>query len=749
MVNILSILRKKIKLRKNVMLAAGYAVLVIILGILTYLTYDDYQKTIITQQQQNMLGISRAISRSMQLFVDDIKDSMKIVTLDKEVIDNIQHIEHGKMIELYNEKFKHYYDAEKSSINNVCLVDKSGKILIQYPEGIDDSNKNIKTEIDTAIKNKETYIGMTYWNKNRESFIFNIYEPVFNGNEFEGLIFVTLSLNTIYDRLIAPVKIGEKGYAMVKDQYGTIIMHIVKEQVGMDVIDTRKQVFPNLEYGELEGLIKEQLTGKEGYAMYHSYWWGDDVLKKIKKLNAYSPVQLGKHFWIVAVVMSYDEIQGPINEFLWKIVGIDILIICIVYIFTSTLIKMRKNKEELEKETEYLKTLNETSEQLRKKEAELYHSHKLKIIGTLAGGIAHDINNLLTPILGYSELLLMRIPKGSEYYEDIEEILKASQKGKDLVEQILIFSRNDNGVTKVELVDVNKAMKETLKLFKSVLPKNVIVKEDIEKNCGFISANYTQIHQVIFNLCTNAYQAIKNDDGLINISLNTVYGDKINSIGKVILENKKYIELIVKDTGCGMDEETKTRIFDPFFTTKAAGEGTGLGLFVVQSIIGKYGGSIAVESEPGIGSCFKVYLPLADMEINPKDGNAIQDISNINKKILIVDDNEENIKMLKKGLEHLGYEVVAEKNSLQAIRIFEINHDKFDFVITDYVMPELNGGELAAEIKKIRKDTVVILMTGFMDENKKDINELKFIDAYISKPIEFVKLSQLLKMMDK
>jgi len=134
---------------------------------------------------------------------------------------------------------------------------------------------------------------------------------------------------------------------------------------------------------------------------------------------------------------------------------------------------MKKNKEELEKETKYLKILNETSEQLREKEAELYHSSKLKMVGTFAGGIAHDINNLLTPILGYSELLLMRLPKGGEYYEDVEEILKASQKGKDLIEQILAFSRNDKSITNVEAISINQVTRETIKLIRTIIPKNI------------------------------------------------------------------------------------------------------------------------------------------------------------------------------------------------------------------------------------------------------------------------------------
>lgn len=735
---------KKVIFKRKFIKTAVYIVLIIILSILIYLTYNEYKKTIVEEQQQQMLGVSKSISRSINVLIDNVKDSMKVISLDEEFIRNIDYIEKGKMTDIYHNKLKSYYESENNVIDAVYFLDRDGNVLSQYPEKII-LQDNTKNDIEAAILSKKSYIGKAYLDKAKNTFILNMYEPVFDRGDFKGIVTVAVDLETIYNILISPVKIGEKGYAMVKDEYGTIIMHPAKEQIGMNVIETRKQVYPNLDYHELEVLIKNQLTGQEGTAVYHSYWWTDNVLKKVLKLNAYSPLQLGNHFWIIAITMSYDEIQGPINKFLGEIIGIVIIIVIMLYVLISELKRTKRNKKELEQETKYLKMLNEASEQLRKEEVELYHSHKLKIIGTLAGGIAHDINNLLTPILGYSELLLMRIPENSEYHEDVEEILKASQKGKELIEQILVFSRNDSEVTKVESVDINKVMKETLKLLKAVLPRNVIVKENIKKDCGFINANYTQIHQVIFNLCTNAYQAIKNKEGIIDISLNTVQWEEINKTGKVLMEEKKYIELMVKDTGCGMDEETKTRIFDPFFTTKAAGEGTGLGLFVVQSIIEKYGGTIIVESELDLGSCFKVYLPLADKKASSENDDSPQSVSHNDKRILIVDDNENNVKMLKKGLEYLGYEVVTETNSIRALKIFQEGYEKFDLVITDYMMPELTGSELAAEVKKIKKDTVVILMTGFMDENEKDINNCRFIDAYISKPIELAKLTEMIK----
>jgi signal transduction histidine kinase/CheY-like chemotaxis protein len=720
--------------------------LIVILSILIYFTYDSYKKTILNQQLQNMLGNSRSIARSIELYLDDTIDSMRIVAFDKEFINRVKNLEQEDSSLKHREKLESYSKAGGQEIDSVYYIDKKGNILTGYPKDADIVNKEVLKEINIALTMQKTYIGNAYFNKEKGYFILNIYEPVFDEGSFVGMISTAINLNIIYDKLIAPVKIGEKGYALVKDQQGIIIMHTVKEQVGMDVIESRKRVYPDLDYRELEKLIDDQLKGKEGTAIYHSYWWGENTLEKARKLNAYTPVNLGDHFWVIALTMSYDEIQGPINTFLLKIFAVISLIVLIIYFFASTLIKMKKNKEELEKETEYLKKLNETSEQLRKKEAELNHAHKLKIVGTLAGGIAHDINNLLTPILGYSELLLMQLPEGGEYQEEVQEIYKASQKGKELVEQLLSFSRKDSSIIKVEPTDIKAVIKDALKLLEAVKPKGIIIKEAIEEDCGYVNANFAQLHQVILNLCTNAYQSIGDKKGAIEIALNTISGEEASKETTKPLSSESYAKITISDTGCGMSEETIARIFEPFFTTKTIKDGTGLGLFVVQSIIEKYEGAIAVESREGFGSTFKVYLPLIDKNKDEDNEELAGDNASSRKKILVVDDNKDILKVLKKGLSHVGYEVETEKDSLKALESFKKSPESFDLVLTDFMMPNLKGDELAAALKAIKKDIAIILVTGYTDGNIEAIDKNEAIDKYLTKPIE---LSELYKVIAK
>lgn len=741
------------KLRTRILL---YMTLIVILGGSVFILYKDYENNLVGQQQQHMLSVSKSISRSIELFVGEVVDSMQIITLDDSFVALLSDTPSAQQKKQYENKLKTYAKAEGSPIYGVYLFGSDGKLNAMASQGSAISTI-LKQEVKVAATLKAPYVGTAYLDPSRHSFILNLYEPIFRDGAYIGTLCVAVDLDVIYDKLIDPVQIGKKGYALVKDQKGTIIMHKLKEQVGINVIETRKAMYPNLDFSGLEALVNEQLKAKEGTYIYYSYWWAeaDKKLEKAKKLNAFSPVNLGDHFWVVALTMSYDEIQAPMNIFLFGIFFIALFVAVVFHLFIQALTKARRSKEELEQETQYLKMLNESSEQLRKQEAELYHSQKLKMIGTLAGGISHDINNLLTPIYGYSELLLDQIDEGHPFYDEVSEIYTASKKGKDLIEQLLLFSRKDNGMTSVSLIDMNQVTAETLRLLKTMLPKHIKITSNLEPNVGLVRANFTQLHQVIFNLCTNAYQAIQDtpEDGreeTLEISLKKIPVSLINDQSSTEEESYNFVELTIKDSGCGMDETTKDRIFEPFFTTKDIGEGTGLGLFVVKSIIDKYGGQIQVDSTPGKGSTFKVYFQLvesngtnAEIPATSPHSAPLHDAKPL--KLLIVDDNDTVNRLLKKGLSFYGYQVETETDSLKALKRIRQAPNDFDLLITDYMMPDQNGMELAKKAKRARKDLGVILMTGFMDETQVSSASHESIDSFILKPIAIGSLSEAIQ----
>ncbi len=740
-----------------------YVTLILILGGSVFALYKNYEHDLVKQQQQHMLSVSKSISRSIELFIDDIIDSVQVITLDKSFATAITLNPSKKEVTLYTDKLRSYLLAEGAQVYAAYLFDSKGKIIANYG-AIDQGSTVLKSEVKIATARKSTYIGDEYMDPAKHSFILNIYEPIFNKEDFVGTLCVSIDLNVIYDRFIAPVQVGEKGYALVKNKEGIIIMHQIKEQVGIDVIKTRKMLHPDLDLKGLEELVNQQLTKKEGTYIYDSYWWAESGtgLKKAKKLNAFSPVLLDDDFWVVALTMSYEEIRSPMNTFLFGILLLTSFMALMAYFFMQALSKASKGKRELEQETQYLKILNETSERLRQQESELYHSQKLKMIGTLAGGISHDINNLLTPIYGYSELMLAQITPEHPFYEDIHEIYSASQKGKDMIEQLLLFSRKDQGMTSIDLIDINQVTEETIKLFRTMLPKGTRIDTQIDPDCGFVRANYTQLHQVIFNLCNNAYQATQSNEEegkapLIQIGLRTIpvamlEDSNMEQADLTEVVSYNFVELSVKDNGCGMDDETLSRLFEPFYTTKERGDGTGLGLFVAKSIIDKYNGRITVESTQRMGSTFKVYFQIVEMDTEkrqscgkiaiPLSVSSSEQLQPSSIHILIVDDHEAVVRMLEKGLTYYGYSVTCETDSVKALKRIRQNPEAFDVILTDYMMPAMTGLSLAKKAKRIRRDLGIVLMTGFMDEAKIDLAQNSALDACLLKPVEISNLSE-------
>jgi len=370
----------------------------------------------------------------------------------------------------------------------------------------------------------------------------------------------------------------------------------------------------------------------------------------------------------------------------------------------------------------------------KKIEAQLQQAQKLEAIGTLAGGIAHDFNNLLTPILGYSDMLRTRFADDSSEAESLGEVINAAHRAKDLVNQILTISRQ----TDHELIPVkiHLIVKEALKLLRSTIPKSIEIKENI-KESGSVLADPTQIHQIIMNLGTNAYHAMRQDSGVLSVSLSSVdISREDQKVGSLNLIPGGYLQLVISDTGCGMDHATIKRIFEPYFTTKKIGEGTGLGLAVVHGIVKSHKGHISVYSETGMGTSFNIYLPSFETTASTKEeARDSQKIPGGHEHILLVDDEEPIVHMETRLLQGLGYQVTATTSSTRLRDIFLDNPDDFDLLITDMAMPEINGADLAKDLLSKRPDLPIILCTGFSDTINEKIAKSIGIKSFLMKPI--------------
>jgi len=375
----------------------------------------------------------------------------------------------------------------------------------------------------------------------------------------------------------------------------------------------------------------------------------------------------------------------------------------------------------------------------KKIEEQLRQTQKMDTIGTLAGGIAHDFNNILFPIIGYSEMLLEDAPEDSSQRASLNEINIAALRARDLVKQILTFSRQDS--VEVKLIKIQPIIKEALKLVRSTIPTSISIKQYIQTDPIIIKADPTQIHQILMNLATNAFHAMEDTGGVLKVDLREIeFGEKdVLSPG---MESGPYVCLAVADTGIGMDEDLIDKIFDPFFSTKEHGKGTGMGLSVVHGIVQGTGGGIQVNSKLGEGTEFCVYLPVVKNSSDKKETQPKEPILTGTERILLVDDEEAIVFMEKQMLERLGYQVVSRTSSVEALEAFLAYPDKFDVVITDMAMPNMSGHQLASELIKIRPDIPVLLCTGFSENMTEEKAASLGIKDFLMKPIVMQDLSK-------
>jgi signal transduction histidine kinase len=442
--------------------------------------------------------------------------------------------------------------------------------------------------------------------------------------------------------------------------------------------------------------------------------------------------------FILHIIATYSRIRGMFIGLLPEknsgIPDTSLTLLSIVLLNTANALESLEFYSLLRNQNENLeKMVEERTQTLAKYERQLQQVLKIQAIGTLAGGIAHDFNNILFPIVGYTELTMDEVPDDSVAHNNLEEVLKAAHRAKDLVQQILTFSRQSGQERKP--VKVQLIIKEALQLLRASIPASIEIINKIDDNCHPVMGDATQIHQVIMNLCTNAYQAMQDKGGTLEVNLSEVYIGYEETAKKIGMQPGKHLQLLVRDDGCGMDAVVLGRIFEPYYTTKEQGKGTGLGLSVIHGIVKNHRGDISVTSSPGKGTTFKVYLPITEdaeiaNELEPSNGTVKG-----NERILLIDDEEQIVSMEQQMLENLGYEVTARTDSTEALKEFSLQPQNFDLVITDMTMPQMTGDELAQKLLNIKPDIPVILCTGFNEDITEEKALSMGIQKFVMKPV--------------
>lgn len=697
------------KKNKKTLIAAIPLFLIVILVFAGLGVWKKYRDTLMQNQEEQMLLTTRILSENMAMSTEEYEESLSFLAKTAE----------NRPQDEAKQLYREFIDTQTSFITNLYLEDEQGKLS--------ESVKDVQI-VSSQLLTQSSAKNSIYMEKDTGGKIYNVYKRVLKDGK---KICLMIDAEKYYQKLISGIHIGTNGYIVVKDAEGTIIMHPKKEQWGIPVIAGRKKMYPDLDYSSLEKMIEDQKKRKEGISHYYSYWWTNEKRPRVQKISAYSPVQIGDSFWVVSAVIDYDDLYEPIAEGFLKMVCIFVGILLAAGIAVVLFGRVMRDMRRAVREINDLKELNEQLEKMHRSEQSIAHQQRLQIMGTMTGGIAHEFNNFLTPIMGYAELLMMELPEGSEEQDSAKEIYEASEKAKDVVRQISSLSRK-NVETVYKNISIKKFMTRAERMMESVCTPLIHMESEFCVDDEMILGNATQLNQVLLNVCVNAVHAIGKNQGNIKISCHSEEKEKLAQgvIEKLSDVWKKYIHIQVKDNGCGMDKETLRQIFDPFFTTKKGGEGTGLGLALAEQIITSHKGYIYAESKKGEGSTFHIYLPVLDTEHMPQ---IVQNIPRKDYRIVVADDNAKVLQLLKKNFEKIGIQIQTcmKREELQKC----LEQQEADVLVVDETMEDCSGVDFCMSLAGRYPDMLKLIIIDGVSREVAEARQKGIIDGYAEKPV--------------
>ena len=721
----------------KMLIAALLAGLLSALLFAVYNTYDAYTQMMIAQQQQHLLITARAVSQNLSLYLSEQLRNVEILTQTPGFLTQFHtYYETGDQKGL-KEYVLSYMLSQNQGVSRLYLLDQDGDEVFrynQYPflESFDES----VLHLDQLAEGRQTGLGSAF-RISPQHYGLTMVNSITDGSDYLGAVVSVLDMDALYQQYMAPLQ-GTVDI-IVKNERGTVIMHPESEMLTFNYFRDIQGLDTLPEYESLWDMLQLQYQQEEGVAIYRACSGG--ILPEREEISAFSRMNLSGTSWYISAVMPYSQVVRMVNENLNRFAFLVTVIFVLIASSILIIYGLQKNRQKLQIETRYLRDMNRTLEELHESREQVRHYQKLQTIGALAGGIVHEFNNLLTPIMGYSEFLKQQLGPENEYYEDIDEIYKAGGRAKEIVDQILPFSRRETDSTQYNVVNLNAVIWDALKMVRMLLPSSVRLVVKPYSGPINIYGSATQIHQVLLNLCTNAYQAMEASGGTLTVATRRVFQDQLPEQYHPVAEGE-FVRLEVSDTGCGIPPEMLSRIFDPFFTTKAAGDGTGLGLSVVQNILISHGGFIEAESAVGRGSRFLVYLPVTSQ----LPAAAAQEESGGGRtgmgSVLLVDDEVRVVRYFKRRLVHQGYQVDAFTDPEEALNAFRSNPGQWNLLIVDEAMPKLRGTTLLQHMKQQNHSLRVILVTGLVGDSAIRLHAERQIDEILTKPVEFEALAE-------
>ena len=500
-----------------------------------------------------------------------------------------------------------------------------------------------------------------------------------------------MDLKALYEKIVAPVKIGEAGYSTVKDQNMNIIMHHAKNQIGLEAVEGRIQKYPDLDLSSLENWISRQEKEDSGTGVIDTYVWDDPGLKKVRRVIAFQAISIQGERWIINSTLPLQELSGPLESMMTMMIGVMIPYVLILVVVTVFFLRNRFLAESQQKEITYLKEINHGMEMLVQKNNEIRHYQRIQSLGMMASHIAHEFNNYLTPVLIYAELLENDESISSENQEMIHEITKSVDQASNLSKELLAFSRQDTGV-RLELLNFTEEVGNAVSIVRQLAPAALTLKTEITEEPLYVLGRRRRAEHILLNLSKNAVQAMEKTE-------------RKELLIRLEAKGNDMICLQVSDTGCGIGDDAMQKIFEPFYTTKGSRQGTGLGLSVVQNMVTSVGGTIRVESKSGEGTTFILEIPQNSTEVEDDGRKRLKHV----QKIAIVS-SEESAKTWKAAASHSRKTVDLYAHPAALIDRVQKDPSAYDLLIAEYTLPTMNGIELCEVVRRINPEIRLILI---------------------------------------
>ena len=553
----------------------------------------------------------------------------------------------------------------------------------------------------------------------------------------DGWAIAAIEMDYVYAKIVKPVQIGENGYSMVKQLDGTILMHPSQSQIGLDAVDGRKEVYKeyDLQYDDLEQWIQNQRENQEGSGLLNSYWWEDSGKPmQSTKVISYIQRQIGEEIWIINCTLDYEELLAPIQRAQNYVTLGTGLLLLVSAIVLGISFQNAGNRKIMELEVGHLKEMNAAWEELHKREEQLRHIDKVQTLGTMTSMISHEFNNFLTPIMLYGDLLEADDAISEDNKALIREMIAAATKAKDLTKELSRYGHSGKGSGKKVLLHIVDEVERSLKLLKKTIPANITLEQSMEPDTGYgIMGSAGMVNQIIINLCNNAVQAMKEKGGCIMVK------------GSLITDgdSMKYA-VTVSDNGPGMSPEIQKQIFTPFFTTKKQGEGTGLGLSVVQDLIHEVSGESNVVSVEGKGTRFDILFPVFQIQEEEKRTSDLHTFAQYS--VLILDDDEKVGEALGRTLRKHCKKLKCFSRPEAALGEIKKHMDQWDLILTDYTMPVMNGLEFSGILRSLGYRGRIFLVSGNLSQDVQWYQGNGIIDGFLEKPVT---LSEIEKVLQK